>query len=200
MTKSLIIFMRNPVPGQVKSRLAKSIGAQAAFEVYLELLDHTRKITVDLSHHKALYYDREIDSEDLWPNNKYDKHLQKGEDLGAKMQQAFEAEFNHADQVVIIGSDCGTITTDHINRAFDLLDESDVAIGPAEDGGFYLLGLCRPMPFLFEDKAWGTAEVLPALSKDFEQHNLIVASLPVLNDIDTEEDLVRWKTQMIAHD
>jgi rSAM/selenodomain-associated transferase 1 len=189
MSKNLLLlFTRNPELGKVKTRLAKTIGNKAALEIYAFLLEHTKKVTQKASCDKAVFYSVEIQENDIWEETIYQKYLQKGEDLGERMKNAFQLGFDKGyEKVVIIGSDLYDLKTDHIKKAFQKLEDKDVVIGPAEDGGYYLLGLKEIPPNIFNNKAWGTSTV----RKDtlYNLQNLSVHLLETLNDIDVFEDI-----------
>jgi len=188
MKNALIIFVRNPVSGKVKTRLAAGIGDAKALQVYEHLLQHTQKIVKELPVTKFVYYADEINEDDLWDG--FEKRKQLGDDLGERMRKAFEELFAAGfSKVVIIGSDCFELTADIINNAFGSLDESDVVIGPVMDGGYYLLGSNTFIPQFFINKKWSTATVFSETLKDAAALNLNVTQLPVLNDIDNEKDL-----------
>jgi rSAM/selenodomain-associated transferase 2/rSAM/selenodomain-associated transferase 1 len=187
---TLIIFVKNPEKGKVKTRLAKTIGAEKALEVYQKLLQITKSIVDPLSVHKQVWYSRFVDEDDLWSEGGYEKHPQEGENLGKRMQHAFEQAFTGGHQkVVIIGSDCSSLETDILREAFDQLDDHDVVIGPANDGGYYLLGMSEFYPSLFEGKTWSTSSVFESTIRQVENLNISYHLLPTLNDIDTEADL-----------
>lgn len=187
-TNALIIFTRNPELGKVKTRLAKTIGNEKALEVYRDLLFHTMTETKNLECDKFVFYDQNIEPNDIWSNVLYEKRMQFGEDLGAKMQNAFQELFSLGyKNCIIAGSDLFDLRSKHINEAFRKLENSDVVIGPAEDGGYYLLGLKKIIPAIFKNKNWGTSTVLKATLKDLKNYDAVF--LETLNDIDTFEDL-----------
>jgi rSAM/selenodomain-associated transferase 1 len=187
---ALIIFVKNPVPGKVKTRLAKTIGEHEAAAIYIQLLQHTNKITSTFDADKFIYYADFVNDNDLWNNNTYKKLLQVEGDLGHKMLDAFENSFLAGyKKVVIIGSDSIEIEKHHIQQAFEMLDNSDVVIGPAQDGGYYLLGLKQFHTFLFLNKSWSSSKLMQETLDDIEKHRLSYHLLPVLSDIDEEKDL-----------
>ena len=191
MTKNaLIIFVKNPVEGQVKTRLAKTIGNSAAVAVYKQLLQHTFTITEHLTVDKFVFYGDDINDNDLWPSNIYQKHLQQGIDLGERMKNAFELVFNlKYDKAIIIGSDCYELTQQIIEEAFDELLINDTVIGPCNDGGYYLLGIKELITELFTNIKWSTDAVLPTTLYTFKNLQLQYGLLPALNDVDDEETL-----------
>lgn len=185
----LIIFIRNPVAGQVKTRIARSIGDEKALEIYRHLLDLTREATMPTNCIKHLFYsDRTED--DVWHPHTFSKHVQQGETLGERMKNALDVILsNGAEKAIIIGSDCPELTTGIIEDAFVQLDRKDVVIGPAKDGGYYLLGMKKTLPFLFDDKEWGTDSVFEDTIVDLMENRLSYARLPTLSDVDTIYDL-----------
>lgn len=185
---ALIIFTRNPQLGKVKTRLASTIGDEKALEIYKELLLHTMETTRNLEGDVFVFYDKKIEENDIWPNETYHKFVQSGEDLGEKMQNAFQKLFDlNYQNCIIIGSDLFDLNEKLISDAFQILDLNDVVIGPAEDGGYYLLGLKKIIPEIFKNKKWGTSSVFADTLKDLE--NLKIDYTKKLNDIDTFEDL-----------
>ncbi len=186
----LIIFVKNLELGKVKTRLAKSIGDEQALNVYHKLLLYTKEVVKNLNADKAVYYSEHIDNNDLWDNMLFRKHLQQGEDLGEKMQNAFADAFAQGKQrVIIIGSDCLELETYMIKEAFAVLDNNDVVLGPAKDGGYYLIGMTKFLPTLFEGKNWSTDDLLMDTILDLKKMNAKYYLLKTLNDIDTIEDL-----------
>lgn len=190
-TKSLlIIFYRNPKIGKVKTRLAATVGNERALAVFRELCLHTKAITENLPFDKIVFYTDSVDLMDMWPNATYLKALQHGEELGEKMSSAFLGGFESGyNAICVIGTDCYELTEKIILHAFDALRSADVVIGPARDGGYYLLGMTRPLPELFQNKQWSTETVLRDTIHDFESLQLRYVKLQELNDVDTEDDL-----------
>src|SRR5688500_6765057 len=190
MRQALIIFIRNPVLGQVKTRLSKSIGDHKTLEVYKLLLQHTQAITYGLSCDKFLYYSGDPNPHDSWDNQRYMKKKQHPGTLGEKMFQAFEELFGKGyEQVIIMGSDGLGVDEEQINTAFQSLQEREIVIGPATDGGYYLLGMNSLHRSLFENKQWSSETVCEDTLAGMNAAGLTVAILPQLNDIDEEADL-----------
>ncbi|WP_425393146.1 TIGR04282 family arsenosugar biosynthesis glycosyltransferase [Ekhidna sp.] len=184
-----MIFVKNLIPGMVKTRLAEDIGIDKALDVYQELVHHTHKITKKLEVDKSVFYSEYVEIEDIWDNGDFKLTSQKGFTLGEKMSNAFDEGFDSYNKVIIIGSDCYDLSSKHIKLAFEMLEENDVVVGPAKDGGYYLLGMSEYFPQLFQDKEYSTDKVLKELLEEAEELELSVYKLPVLNDIDTLEDL-----------
>ena len=187
----LIIFYRNPQLGKVKTRLAATMGNEAALEIYLKLAKHTRSVTENISIDKVIYYSDFIDKNDFWNNHQYRKALQSGNDLGEKMKHAFSIGFHNGyHSICIIGTDCLELTEDFILNAFENLQSHDAVIGPAKDGGYYLLGTKKLYPEIFNNKNWSTDTVFTETIHNFNSGGLSYYELPELRDIDKEEDLL----------
>ena len=192
MEKVLIIFAKNPVKSKVKTRLAATIGDEQTLLIYRQLLSKTFKVTRDIVYHKFVFYSDFIDENDIWENNLYQKKLQEGNDLGDRMKSAFKTLFTDGyNKIVIIGTDCFELEQEDIEQAFSLLDHSKVVIGPATDGGYYLLGMSEFMRVLFENIEWSTNWVFDQTMAACKAMNVNVSLLRKLNDIDTMEDLKR---------
>jgi len=186
----LIIFYRNPELGKVKTRLAATVGEAKALAIYLKLASHTRTIVSETDCDRVVYYSDYIDTEDAWPNTEYAKRLQVGNDLGDKMMNAFDWAFSKDYQrVCIIGADCLEVTSAIVNQAYETLKRRDVVIGPAVDGGYYLLGMNRFIPELFSSKKWSTNTVCKDTIQDLEKLHFTYELLATLRDIDYESDL-----------
>lgn len=187
-TDLLLIFTRNPELGKCKTRLAATIGDTEALKIYQFLLNHTVNITKNLELEKYVYYSEAIWEDDIWSVPAFKKKLQQGKDLGARMSKAFDDGFDSGFQkIMVIGSDMFDLSESDIESAFTSLETSDYVIGPAEDGGYYLLGMKKKTPRLFENKEWGQETVLSATLKDLEneRHKL----LEIKNDIDLYDDI-----------
>lgn len=196
-TNALLIFTRNPELGKVKTRLAKTIGNEKALTVYKDLLLHTRNETQAIDCDKFVFYDSEIVEDDIWSGTSYQKKLQSNGDLGQRMHDAFKTLFEMGYQnCIIVGSDLFDLKAIIIKTAFKELLNYEVVIGPAEDGGYYLLGLKKDDHAIFQNKDWGTASVFKATMRDLE--NKKVGLLDTLNDIDTFEDLERSSYNIAA--
>ncbi|MEO6253211.1 MAG: TIGR04282 family arsenosugar biosynthesis glycosyltransferase [Ferruginibacter sp.] len=194
MKSALIIFVRNPELGKVKTRLAATAGDEQALDIYCGLLNHTMLLATEIAADKFVYYYQQIKADDIWNEDRFYKKIQTGENLGDKMKAAFNEIFKLGyKRVIIIGSDCLQLNSTIINAGFALLDEHDTVIGPATDGGYYLLGMKKSHGFLFDNKAWSTESVYDESIKDMQQHHLSTGLLPVLTDVDTEADWIESK-------
>ena len=188
--KLLIIFVKNIKLGKVKTRLARTVGNEAAFNVYKALVEITEEATSAIQVDKRIYFSDTIIDE-KWSDDF--KTIQKGNDLGDRMSNAFKDGFNDGyTEIILIGSDLPNITKTIINKGFMSLEQNEIDFGPAEDGGYYLVGMSIFQKFIFEDKAWSTSTLLENTLKEIHQKNIDVTLLETLNDIDTFEDLERY--------
>lgn len=184
----LLIFTRNPVLGKCKTRLAAKVGDEVALAIYVFLLNHTHSITRELQAVKQVYYTEFIGTHDLWEEGDYEKYLQQGPHLGARMKHAFASGFKSGhERIIIIGSDLHDLSQNDLEMAFEALENHDAVIGPATDGGYYLLGMNNMIPEVFENKDWGTETVFEATMKELKTHK--VAVLEARNDVDRYEDI-----------
>lgn len=190
MNTLLIIFIRNPEPGKVKTRLTDTIGEEESLKVYRKLLEHTQQVALNVPVDREVWYSDYIDREDEWSPSEFSKKLQKTGDLGDKMLYAFQEGFDSGyDKIVIIGSDCLELNVNHIKDAYQFLDQYDVVLGPSADGGYYLLGMKRLIPGLFLDKPWSEPDLYRQTVLTIRNESLTYYELEQLNDIDTWEDL-----------
>jgi rSAM/selenodomain-associated transferase 1 len=193
---TIVIFCRAPVLGQVKTRLAKTIGDERALALYQAFLDDTCALTQGLGAQRVLAVQGGIDHPHL-------SHLAKSQrlelveqgdgDLGAKMARAIAAHVTRG-PVVIIGSDAPTLPRAHLHQALDALMEHDVVIGPSHDGGYYLVGARLPVPELFTDVRWSTPAVLATTLERLRDRSH--ALLPSWYDVDAVEDLERLRAEL----
>jgi uncharacterized protein len=188
---ALIIFIKNPELGKVKTRIARTTGDEKALAIYSKLTEITRQNAQLLRGvHLHVFYSDFIDPTDAWPNQVFKKHVQTGEDLGERMSNAFSEILKKQKKAVIIGSDCPTLTTELLTSAFEKLDNHDFVVGPSTDGGYYLLGFGRKNinDFVFTNVDWSTDTVLPTTLKRIAENGKTTYLLPELTDIDEEKD------------
>jgi len=191
-TDLLLIFTRNPELGKCKTRLAAKVGDKVALDIYEFLLQHTCDITKRLKVQKQVHYSEEIWNNDIWENRFYEKKLQRGKDLGKRMENAFRDGFaNGFERIIIIGSDMYDLSQVDLEEAFSKLDDHDFIVGPAEDGGYYLLGMKKIKVELFENKDWGKAMVLKDTLNNLIKENYTL--LDTRNDVDHYEDIQHLK-------
>ncbi|MCB0637183.1 MAG: TIGR04282 family arsenosugar biosynthesis glycosyltransferase [Lewinella sp.] len=189
---TLLIFVKNPERGKVKTRLAQGVGEDRALQIYQALLQHTREVVLAVEARRVLFYSNFIPEADDWPVDQFDKRLQVDGDLGDRMRAAFAEGFRQSGPVVIVGSDCPQLTPRIIEEAFAQLARHDFAIGPAQDGGYYLLGMRTFQPRVFENMTWSTAEVFADTTRRMIALGATYALLPTLSDIDYQEDWERF--------
>ena len=189
-SKTLKIFIKNTQLGKVKTRLAASIGDDEALKVYKKLLNYTRIMTSKVDSQKEVWYSNFIQEKDDWNTLFCAKKIQKGEDLGIRMKNAFgdSFEMNKDEKVILIGSDCAELTSEIIEKAFEELEKHDVVIGPAKDGGYYLIGMNSYYPKLFTNIEWSTSSVFKKTMSTIQENELSYFLLKELNDVDTIED------------
>ncbi len=187
---ALIIFVKNPIKGQVKTRLAETVGDEKALEIYNYLLQKTLDIVTNVNCRKFIYYSEKIVKNDIWKGSEFEKKLQKGNNLGERMLNAFTEvfEIEGIKNVAIIGSDCPSLPPSFIENAFEELRYNSFVLGPAYDGGYYLLAMRQLRYEVFEKIIWSGPTVLgdtiKIINKLVKTHFL----LPPLADIDTIED------------
>ena len=187
---ALIIFTRNPELGKVKTRLAATIGNQSALEIYKLLIHHTVKITSTINANKYVFYSENIQKNDAWNPSIFKKELQNGKDLGERMQNAFDLLFKKGYQkIVIVGSDIYELNSQDIEDSFISLKTSSYVIGPAKDGGYYLIGMKKLHAPLFINKEWSTSNVMLDTLLDLKKLSLNHSLLETLSDVDDINDL-----------
>ena len=193
MNTALIVFVRNPVLGKVKTRIASTLGEDKALSIYTKLLEHTCRVVRSAPAHVFVYYSDVIEPMDMWTDIAHARFVQQGDNLGDRMKNAFQDLFDKGyTRVAIIGSDCFDLTPALLSEAIHCLDQNDFVIGPSEDGGYYLLGMRLFYPVLFNNKIWSTATVCMDTLRDIEKTNYSLYTLPLLSDVDTEEDCLKY--------
>lgn len=185
-----MVFIKNVLKGKVKTRLAKTLGDEKALEIYQLLVNHTYQIARETKATRYTFYSHFVDHQDQWEAPHFSRHLQQGKDLGQRMEHAFAMALAQQDKAVIIGSDCISLTPAIIEQAFQKLEEHPFVIGPAMDGGYYLLGMREFSPELFSNMKYSTSSVFSETIKRMEALGKTYFALEPLSDIDTEED---WK-------
>ena len=186
----LIIFVKAPRPGAVKTRLAKSLGEQAACDAYQKLAEILFNRVAELPN-VVLRFTPDNAAAEIkpWLRNNWLMRPQGQGSLGERLQAAFAEAFSQgAQRVVIIGSDCPSVTAQDVKAAWSALARNDVVIGPARDGGYWLLGLNQSQPRLFDNIPWSTATVLRETLARAKDAGLRATLLRELNDVDDEAD------------
>ena len=199
MTETLIIYSRYPVPGKTKTRMIPALGAEGAAELQLKMTEHTIATARQLASSRQINIEVHFagGNEQLmsdWLGKDLSYMEQVAGDLGDKIESSFQQAFENLNQrVVIIGIDCPDINSKILNDAFDSLIENELVLGVAEDGGYYLIGLNKTVPDLFQNINWGTEKVLEQTKAIADKLGLSIEYLPTLSDIDRPEDLVIWQ-------
>ena len=206
-----MVFIKNPIKGKVKTRIARTVGDDEALAIYLQLSKITRDNALLLMEHPDsvgrgvkiyLFYDAFIENHDEWSNAYFEKHLQTGKDLGERMLNAFDFVLKKHTSACIIGSDCPTLSVEILQQSFEQLAHYDTVLGPSTDGGYYLLGIKKEgiergnkdlnfldaLHHLFDDMVWSTETVMSETIKRIKENNQTVCLLPELTDIDEEAD------------
>lgn len=203
-TEHLIVFTRYPQPGKAKTRLIPALGAESAADLQRQMTEHTLKQVQTLIDRRPLSAEiwfagtdtPEIDRQQMqnWLGSKWHYCPQPSGNLGTRMAHAVQTAFaSGASRVVVIGTDCPGLVAEKLVQAFQVLETHDLVLGPAADGGYYLIGLSQFVPALFADIAWSTCDVLQQTVEAAKQANLSIGYLATLTDIDRPEDLPTWQ-------
>jgi rSAM/selenodomain-associated transferase 1 len=186
----LIVFTKNAQLGKVKTRLAATIGDDEALHAHKLLVEKTTIQLSSILSDKVVYYSDHIEDGDIFSVNGFHKHVQVGKDLGQRMHNAFSEEFKQGySSIVIIGTDCPDLEEENVTQAFELLKSNELVLGPALDGGYYLIGLSSPREELFSGIEWSTSSVFKKTIEIAELAQMSVGILPTKRDIDTFDDL-----------
>ena len=195
----LIVFTRYPEPGRSKTRLVPALGPDGAADLHRRMARHT------LSWAKRLEGSRPVDTRVRFTGadqaamadcfgSQFSYEPQGDGDLGLRLERAFRESFQGGcRRVIVVGTDCPQLSLRIVHQAFEHLRDHDLVIGPATDGGYYLIGLARHAESLFADIAWGTETVLMQTLTLALQAKLSMAVLPTLADVDRPEDLPVWE-------
>ncbi|MHC4402701.1 MAG: TIGR04283 family arsenosugar biosynthesis glycosyltransferase [Planctomycetota bacterium] len=198
MNERLIIFTRYPEPGKTKTRLIPRLGPHGAARLQRDMTRHVLAQAKQLTGLRPVSVEVRFEGGDAnlmrrCFGGEFPFRRQSQGDLGRRLSCAFEAAFEAGiRRVVIIGADCPAVTPRLLQAAFDRLDGNDLVLGPATDGGYYLIGLSRPSPGLFTRIAWGTGAVLEETLRAARQMNLATSRIVELSDVDRPEDLSVW--------
>jgi rSAM/selenodomain-associated transferase 1 len=186
----LIVFVKAPRVGTVKTRLAQQIGAEDACDAYQQLVRAVLN-RIDLLHHVQLRYSPDDAASEIsqWCKPPWTVSPQGAGDLGERLTRTFAESFAAgASRVIIIGSDCPWLSAADIEEAWNDLETHDLVLGPARDGGYWLVGLRGPSPELFSDISWSTETVLEQTVERARVRGLRFRLLRELRDVDTLED------------
>ncbi|MEH1791718.1 TIGR04282 family arsenosugar biosynthesis glycosyltransferase [Nostoc sp.] len=200
----LIIFTRYPEPGKTKTRLIPALGNLGAANLQREMTEHTIFQVQELQKKIAISMEVRFAGGNLqlmqdWLGLDLVYHSQGEGDLGSRMARSlFDAFESGADKIIIIGTDCPGVNAQILTTAFEKLHSFDLVLGPALDGGYYLIGLCQPIPELFANIEWGTAQVFQKTLEIARNINLSHVNLSPLADIDRPEDLPIWEQVLMG--
>ncbi|HMJ89969.1 MAG TPA: TIGR04282 family arsenosugar biosynthesis glycosyltransferase [Candidatus Acidoferrum sp.] len=188
--EQLIVFVKAPRPGSVKTRMAKTMGADEACAAYRDLVTRVLDVAGKSGTVELRFAPDDARAEITpWLRDGWTAEPQGDSDLGARMHRAFtEAFARDIERVVIIGSDCVELQTKDIRSAFRELKSFDVVVGPATDGGYWLIGLRAAQAELFRDITWSSEQVLGQTLQHAKSLGLRIQLLRILSDVDTEED------------
>ena len=200
-SERFILFTRYPEPGKTKTRLIRVLGPHGAADLQKQMTEHVLARTTGFVDERGV--DLEVRYEggnrglmEKWLGSHISYRSQGRGDVGTRMAQAFSQAFNQGKKrVIIVGSDCPGINEATVRTAFDLLDQFDLVLGPANDGGYYLIGLRQEKPQLFEDVPWGTAEVGASTLEIANRLGLRWVKVEPLDDVDREEDIEVWERE-----
>lgn len=193
----ILVFIKYPQAGKVKTRLGKVIGEQVAAQLYKKFVEDILAIINRIKIKSFIFfspvnYGNKINE---WLGNDIDIYPQQGENLGKRMAHAFDTIFRLGyNKVVLIGSDIPDIPGDFINKAFEILEKKACVIGPARDGGYYLIGFRRERfkSVVFDDIEWSKSDVYQNTILKFNKANLDFENLPIWSDVDDQEDLIKF--------
>ncbi len=197
--EGLIIFTRYPEPGKTKTRLIPSLGAHGAAGLHRRMTEHTLTRARQLQRYRPVSIEVRYEGGnkhlvEKWLGPDTPSRPQVSGDFGERLARAFHEAFQAGmDRVVLVGTDIPGITARILLEAFEKLSSTDIVLGPARDGGYYLIGLRRPFPQLFFDMAWGTEKVLERTKQVAHDLGLSVVLLEILEDLDRPEDLHKWQ-------
>lgn len=200
--RRILIFVKEPVPGRVKTRLAAEIGADAAASVYRRCVERTLERLSVLREEIKLYVEPAdaVDRIRQWLGSDWPMLPQRGVALGERLTDATDRTFAEGvSRVVVVGTDSPWIDRDRVEKAFLNLERADLVLGPASDGGYYLVGLAKSAPGLFRGIAWSTSRVLNQTLAKARASGMTVSLLPEGYDIDRLTDLQRWMEEDPNH-
>ena len=186
----LIVFLRFPVKGKIKTRIASSMGDEAALNIYEELTAMTLNVASAAEMAVYLFYEGQVPEE---KQNSFHYLLQPEGDLGEKMFNAISYVLQKHNRAIIIGSDCPYLEAADVLMCCNHLDIVDITLGPTEDGRFYMLGCREALPYLFKDMTWSTSSVLEEMIQRILMRDKSFFLLRKLEDIDVEADWLKYK-------
>ena len=196
--RRLLIFVKYPTPGRVKTRLAASVGNRAASEIARACTELTLERLMPFREEAILCVDPPdaLTATASWLGSDWSLRPQQGTTLGERLMEATGHAFARgASRVVVMGTDSPWLKPHDLEVAFDVLERSPLTMGPTEDGGYYLIGLSRPAPSLFDGIPWSTTSVYTETMAQASRLGMSVQSLPLGYDLDRAEDVQRFLTE-----
>ncbi len=193
---AIAVFARPPRLGQVKTRLAAAVGDEIALRAYRQLLEITlRQVSASRLPFTVFAAEQSDELTELAQHYGGDVALQRGDHLGERMAAAFSEMHKLAGSVILIGSDCPVLSAGHLQAAQQVLEQSDVVLGPAEDGGYWLIGSANDLLWrdssVFDRVRFGGSQALSMTLDGLQRAGVSASMLPVLWDLDTEQDYQR---------
>lgn len=191
----LIVFTRYPEAGKAKTRLIPALGEQGAADLSRRMTEHAVRMAREVPTSLELRFDGAgVEKMKAWLGNEWSYVSQGNGDLGERMKRAFQETFRQGvNKAVVIGTDCPGLTAKLVQTAFAALDSNDMVLGPAADGGYYLIGLKKNVPELFDGIPWGTENVFLETLARAKEAGCSVAFLETLNDVDRPDDIDVWE-------
>ncbi|MGA7937789.1 MAG: TIGR04282 family arsenosugar biosynthesis glycosyltransferase [Kovacikia sp.] len=202
VSECLIIFTRYPEPGKAKTRLIPALGPRGAAELHRQMAEYTLAQVRQFRAMRSLSVEVRFVGGDLtqmegWLGSDLAYKPQGAGDLGDRMFHACQSAWNDGyHSMVILGTDCPELDAALLQKAFQELQQQDLVVGPATDGGYYLIGLRQPVPELFQGITWSTSTVFQQTLEIAAALGLTIACLPTLSDVDQPEDLKIWQRRM----
>ncbi|GAA5220402.1 TIGR04282 family arsenosugar biosynthesis glycosyltransferase [Membranihabitans marinus] len=189
----VIVFIKNFELGTVKTRLAKGLGDEEALSIYKQLVDITLTELAKTGLPTHVFFNQYVDQDIVsqYGRSNFVYHIQEGEDLGQKMDHAFQKVLPLHDGVLIMGTDCPYFKSDNILNACKLLSSNAAVVGPANDGGYYSLGLSQYID-VFSNIEWSSSSVYQDTISRLEALQLSYDTLPAYDDIDYEADWIKY--------
>ena len=200
-TQLLIVFAKTPEAGQVKTRIGREIGMEEAAAIYQKMLETAIAASASNKLWEQVITITPESEETYFKERGLKLTRQCGTGLGDRMSNALEAGFQEeAEKIILIGSDCPTLSHVEIAEAFSLLNKVPAVIGPSEDGGFYLIGVTRASYKIVarvfrEVSVWSTSQVFADVQERCQNLALSLVKLPIKRDVDTYEDWLAYTLQ-----
>ncbi|MBF2027495.1 MAG: TIGR04282 family arsenosugar biosynthesis glycosyltransferase [Oscillatoriales cyanobacterium C42_A2020_001] len=198
MQQQLIVFTRYPEPGNAKTRLIPALGEEGAAMLSRQMTEHTLRQVRSLQQQLSIaveirFAGGTIERMQQWLGQDWTYTPQGEGDLGDRLTRSLQTAFaGGIQQAIVIGTDCPELDSQQLREAFQALEQSPLVLGPANDGGYYLIGMNRFIPELFANIAWSTSTVLQQTLEIAKTLKIAIAQLPMLSDVDYPEDLAVW--------